>query len=133
MPTQQANLTSETARDAAALGLDISIALVKDATMDAALAAACPRAPVAAPDASPEKDAAGPPQTILTLLRRWSHAFQERRQRQSLQAALHHMSDRDLRDIGLRRDEIDYIAPHRAIDTLRDGTRDFWIRSRGVM
>lgn len=133
MPTQQANLTSETECDAAALGLDLSMALVKDATMDEAFAAASPHAPVAALDASPDKDEAGPPRTVLSLLGRWWHAFQERRQCQSLHAALLHLTDRDLRDIGLRRDEIDYIAPHRAIDTLRDGTRDFWFRSRGVM
>jgi len=47
MPPQQTNLTSET--DAAGLGLDLSIALVNDATHDA-LAAARPNAPIAALD-----------------------------------------------------------------------------------
>ena len=35
MPPQQTNLTSETGRDAAGLGLDLSIALVKDAMGEA--------------------------------------------------------------------------------------------------
>jgi uncharacterized protein YjiS (DUF1127 family) len=41
---------------------------------------------------------------------------------------LHDLSDRELMDIGVTRGEIDYIARHRAIDTLRDR-----ILSRGVM
>jgi hypothetical protein len=49
MPTQQTNLTSETERDAAVLGLDLSIALVKEA-MDDTLAAARPNACIAALD-----------------------------------------------------------------------------------
>jgi uncharacterized protein YjiS (DUF1127 family) len=135
MPPQQTNLTSET--DAAGLGLDLSIALVNDATHDA-LAAARPNAPIAAlDDVLSEKDAAGPTaastRSILSLLKRYWRAFQERRQRQSLRATLHNLSDRELMDIGLTRDEIDYITPHRAIDKLRDSTTYLWIMSRGVM
>src|SRR3982750_74793 len=47
MPAQQTNLTSETERDAAVLGLDLSIVLVKEA-MDDTLAAARPNASMAA-------------------------------------------------------------------------------------
>ena len=130
MPTQQTNLTSET--DAAGLGLDLSIALVTDA-MDGALAAARPNASLAALDgALSEKDAAGPAaasaRRVLSVLKRYWRAFQERRQRQSLRATLHDLSDRELMDIGLTRAEIDYIASHRAIDRLRDGTTHLWIR-----
>ena len=132
MPPHQTNLTSETGRDAAGLGLNLSIALVKDA-MGEALAAARPDASIVArSDALSEKDAAGPPATsapsVLSLLRRYWRAFQERRQRQRLRASLHDLSDRELMDIGVTRAEIDCIAAHRAIDRLRDG-----ILSRGVM
>jgi hypothetical protein len=58
MPTQQTNLPSGTGRDAGALGLDVSIASVKDA-MDAVLAAARANAPLASDDA--EKQSAGLP------------------------------------------------------------------------
>ena len=134
MPPQQTNLTSETRRDAEGLGLDLSVALVKDAMGDA-LAAARPDASIVAlRDALSEKDAAGPPatstQSVLSLLKGYWHAFQERRQRRRLQASLHDLSDRQLTDIGVTRGEIDCIAAHRAIDRLRDGT---WILSRGVM
>jgi uncharacterized protein YjiS (DUF1127 family) len=137
MPPQQTNLTSETGRDAAGLGLDLSIALVKDA-MDEPLAAARPDASIVAlRDALSEKDAAGPPaastRSLLSLLKGYWRAFQERCQRQRLRASLHHLSDRELMDIGVTRAEIDCIAAHRAIDRLRDGTAHLWILSRGVM
>jgi uncharacterized protein YjiS (DUF1127 family) len=138
MPTEQTNLTSETARDAAGLSLDLSIALVKEA-MDDALAAARPNASIAAlDDALSEMDAAGPAaastRSVLGLLKRYWRALQERRRHQGLRrATLHDLSDRELMDIGVTRDEIDDIAPHRAIDRLRDSTTYLWIRSRGVM
>lgn len=129
MPPQQTNVTSETGRDAAVLGLDLSIALVKEA-MDGTLAAA---RPIAALDyALSEKDAAGltaaSTRSVLSLLKRYWRAFQERRRRQGLRATLHDLSDRELMDIGVTRGEIDYIVRHRAIDTLRDR-----ILSQGVM
>jgi uncharacterized protein YjiS (DUF1127 family) len=132
MPPQQTNITSETERDAAGLGLDLSIALAKDA-MDKALAAARLNASIAAlDDALSEKDVAGPTAaSTRSLLKRYWRAFQERRQRQSLRAALAYLSDRELMDIGLTRGEIDYITPQRAIDTLRDSTTYLW--SRGAM
>jgi uncharacterized protein YjiS (DUF1127 family) len=134
MPPRQTNLTSETGRDAAVLGLDLSIALVKEAMGDA-LAAARPTA--ALDDALSEKDAAGPTaastRSVLGLLKRSWRAFQEWRRLQSLRATLHDLSDRELMDIGVTRGEIDCIARHRAIDRLRDSTTHLWSLSRGVM
>jgi uncharacterized protein YjiS (DUF1127 family) len=136
MPTQQTNLTSETERDAAVLGLDLSIALVKEA-VDDTLAAARPNASIAAlDDTLSEKDAAGltaaSTRSVLSLLKRYRRAFREWRRRQSVRATLHELSDRELMDIGLTRGEIDYIAGHRAIDRLKDST-NLWILSRGAM
>jgi len=135
MPPHQTNLTSETGRDAA--GLDLSIALVKDA-MGEALAATRPDASIVAlRDALSDKDAAaGPPaastRSALSLLKGYWRAFQEQRQRQRLRSSLHDLSDRELMDIGVTRAEIDCIAAHRAIDRLRDTTH-LWMLSRGVM
>ena len=134
MPPHQPNLTPETGRDAARL--DLSIALLQDATDDA-LPAARPDASIAAlRDALSEKDAAGPPaasaRSILSVLRRCWRAFQERRQRQRFRDSLHDLSDRELMDIGLTRAEIDSIDPHRAIESLRDCMTYPWL-SRGVM
>ncbi|HLG83389.1 MAG TPA: DUF1127 domain-containing protein [Bradyrhizobium sp.] len=121
MPTRQTNLVSETGGDAAGRGLGLAVALKKDATHDV----------------SPLTDAARPTaastRSLLGLLERYWRAFQERRQRLRLRASLHHLSDRQLQDIGVTRAEIDCIAAHRAIDRLRDGTTDPWIMSRGVM
>jgi uncharacterized protein YjiS (DUF1127 family) len=124
MPTQQTNLTSETGRDSAGVGF--SIALVKEA-VDDLLATTGPNATIAALDgALSEKDAAEPPATsarsVLSLLKRYWRAFQERYQRQRLRATLHDLSDRELVDIGVTRAEIDCIAAYRAFDKLRDGT-----------
>jgi uncharacterized protein YjiS (DUF1127 family) len=126
MPTQQTNLTSETGRDSARAGFDFSIALVKEA-VDDVLATTRPHATIAALDgALSEKDAAEPPATsarsVLSLLKRYWRAFQERYQRQRLRATLHDLSDRELVDIGVTRAEIDCIAAYRAFDKLRDGT-----------
>ncbi|MBV8697613.1 DUF1127 domain-containing protein [Bradyrhizobium sp.] len=135
MPIQQTNLISETSGDVAVLGL--STALVKEA-MDDSLAAARPNASIAAPDDTlSDKDAAGRTaalaRSLLSLLKRFWRAFQEQRRRESLRATLYDLSDRELMDIGVTRGEIDYIAVHRAIDRLRDGTTYPWIMSRGVM
>ena len=126
MPTQQTNLTSETGRDSAGVGFDFSIALVKEA-VDDVLATTRPNATIAALDgALSEKDAAEPPATsarsVLSLLKRYWRAFQERYQRQRLRATLHGLSERELMDIGVTRAEIDCIAAYRAFDKLRDGT-----------
>jgi uncharacterized protein YjiS (DUF1127 family) len=66
---------------------------------------------------------------VLSLIRRYWRAFQERRQRS--RDTLQDLSDRELMDIGLTRGEIDYITPERAIDALRDRATDLW--SRGVI
>ena len=66
---------------------------------------------------------------VLSLLKRYLRAFQERRWRS--RDTLQDLSDRELMDIGLTRGEIDYITPERAIDTLRDRATDLW--SRGGM
>ena len=134
MPTQPTNLTSETGRDSAGVGFDFSIALVKE-SMDDVLASARPNVTIAALDgALSEKDAAEPPATsarsVLSLLKGYWRAFQERYRRQRLRATLHDLSDRELMDIGLTRAEIDCIAAYRAFDKLRDG--GLW-RSHGVM
>jgi uncharacterized protein YjiS (DUF1127 family) len=136
MPPQQTNLTSETGRDAAELGLDLSIALVKGA-MGGALAAPRPDASIAVlRDALSEKDAAGPPaastQSVLSLIERYWRAFQEGHRRRRMRVSLHDLSERQLMDIGLTPGDIDYIAGHRAIERLRDGTTYLWL-SRGVM
>ncbi|WP_035665419.1 DUF1127 domain-containing protein [Bradyrhizobium sp. Ec3.3] len=112
MPPQQTNITSGTERDAAALGLNASIA-VPDDTLS-------------------ENDAAGRAAaatgSVLSLLKRYWREFQEQRQRQSLRATLQDLSDRELMDIGLTRSEIDFLTPERAIDMLRDSTRYLWGR-----
>ncbi|MBR1228619.1 MULTISPECIES: DUF1127 domain-containing protein [unclassified Bradyrhizobium] len=135
MPPQQTNITSGTERDAAGLGLDLPVALARDA-MDEALAAARFNASIATlDDALSERDAAGPTaastRNVLGLLKRYWRAFQERRQHQRLRAGLAYLSDRELMDIGLTRDEIDHITPQRAIDRIRDSA--MYLLSRGGM
>ncbi|SDN05194.1 DUF1127 domain-containing protein [Afipia sp. GAS231] len=114
MPPQQTDPGFES--DAAVLDLDLTTALVTEVK----------------DDAWSEKNAARPTavstRTFLRLLERTWRAFGEWRQRQRSRTTLHDLSDRELKDIGVTRDEIDYIAPHRAIDALRDS-----IHSRGVM
>ncbi|WP_375313674.1 DUF1127 domain-containing protein [Bradyrhizobium sp. A5] len=66
---------------------------------------------------------------VLSPLRRYWRAFQERRQRSRVN--LQDLNDRELMDIGLTRGEIDYITPERAIDALRDRATGLW--SRGGM
>jgi uncharacterized protein YjiS (DUF1127 family) len=107
MPPQQTNPGSEIESDAAMRGLDLTIGLVKEAADDT--------------------------RNVLSLLKRYWCAFGEWRQRLSSRTSLHDLSDRELKDIGVTRDEIDHIARHRAVDNLRDGTAYFWIQSRGVI
>ena len=68
---------------------------------------------------------------VLSPLKRYWRAFQERRWRRGPRVTLQDLSDRELTDIGLTRAEIDYITPERAIDTLRDRATDLW--RRGVI
>jgi uncharacterized protein YjiS (DUF1127 family) len=53
---------------------------------------------------------------VSSFFRRYCDAFQERRRRRRLRAALCDLSDRELRDIGTTRGEIDYVASNRDID-----------------
>jgi uncharacterized protein YjiS (DUF1127 family) len=130
MPTQQTDLTSETGRDVAGPGFDLSITLVKDAMGDASAAARADRSIAAPGDALAEKDAAGPmaaPRwSVLNLLRRYWSVFQEGRDRERLRTSLHELSERELMDIGIAPGEIEYIVAHRAIDRLRDGATYLW-------
>ncbi|WP_247438213.1 DUF1127 domain-containing protein [Bradyrhizobium sp. 44] len=68
---------------------------------------------------------------IPGLLARYWRALQDWRWRHGPQIALQDLSDRQLMDIGLTRGEVDYIAPERAIDALRDRATHPW--GRGVM
>jgi uncharacterized protein YjiS (DUF1127 family) len=54
-------------------------------------------------------------QQIITLFVRFRNAWQKRRGRQRIQAALHALSDRELMDVGATRGEIDHIAAQRSI------------------
>jgi len=136
MPPQQTNLTSETGRDAAALGLDLSIALVKDATGAALVAPRTDMSIAALRDALSEKEAAGPPaaseRSLLSLLGRYWCAFQESRRRRRLRVGLRDLSERQMIDIGLTPGDIDCIAAHRAIERLKDDATYRWL-SRGIM
>lgn len=130
MPPQHTNFTSKTWREAPGLPLDLAIPSVKDARSNAS-AEVCPDLSIAAPrDASSEKEAAGPPITstrsVLSVLLRYWRAFRKRRRVESL----HHLSDRELADIGLTRGDVDYLVAHRAIERLSDGAT-LWL-SRGV-
>ena len=133
MPPQQTNVTPETGRKAAGRGLDLPVALAKHAMVEA-LAVPHLNASIATrDDAVSEKDAEPPAtstRSVLGLLKRYWRAFQARRQRQSL-GALSDLSDRQLIDVGLTRDEIDCIALQLAIDRLRDSTTHLW--SRGMI
>jgi uncharacterized protein YjiS (DUF1127 family) len=102
MPPQQTAPGFELEGDAAVRGLDLTVGLVKEATDDT--------------------------RNVLSLLERVWRAFRKWRQRQRSRTSLHELSDRALKDIGVRRDEIDHVAPHRAVDKLRDS-----IYSRSVV
>lgn len=67
-------------------------------------------------------------QIVLSLVQRRWRAFHERRQRYRLRVALESLSERELRDIGMTRAEIERIVAHRAIDQLRDGNAHLWMR-----
>jgi uncharacterized protein YjiS (DUF1127 family) len=47
---------------------------------------------------------------VSGFFRKYWRAIQERRDRQRLRATLDDLSDRELRDIGIARGEIDYVA-----------------------
>ena len=131
MPPQQTDLKSETKRDAAAIGLDLCIASVKGAMGDALPVARHDASIAALRDALSKKDAAGPPaaaaRSVFSLLDRYWRAFQESRRRRRSGVSLRDLSERQLMDIGLTPGDIDYIAAHRAVERLRDGTTYLWM------
>jgi uncharacterized protein YjiS (DUF1127 family) len=59
---------------------------------------------------------ATPPRRVSSLFKTCWAAFQKRRDRQRLHAALSHLSGRELTDIGITRSEIDYVASNPDID-----------------
>ncbi|MGJ4946847.1 DUF1127 domain-containing protein [Bradyrhizobium sp. HKCCYLS20291] len=102
------------------------------------LQATYPNAAVAAlQDASPEKDAAGPPVTPTWLIIRligWCwRAIQARQRREHVRANLYELNERELTDIGITRAEIEHIAAMQALDGLRDDPRYFALVSRRIM
>lgn len=113
MPPQQTEPASESGSDAAVFGPGLTIGLVK-----------------ATADAFAETSAAGPmavpARNVVSWLKRCWNAF-GKWQRERSRTSLYELSDRALMDIGVTRGEIDHIAPHRAINALRDS-----IHSRGM-
>ncbi|WBL76381.1 DUF1127 domain-containing protein [Bradyrhizobium xenonodulans] len=132
MPPQLTNISPGIEGDAARRSLNLSIVQAKDA-IDQALAARLKASAAALDDALSEKDAAGPSAAstpnVLGLLKQYWRAFQQRRQ--VPRVTVQDLSDRELRDIGLTRGQVDYLSPERAIDRLREGTR--YLLSRGGM
>ncbi|WP_298368757.1 DUF1127 domain-containing protein [uncultured Bradyrhizobium sp.] len=57
-----------------------------------------------------------PTRHVASFVWKYWDAFQERRERQKLRASLADLSDRELMDIGIARDQIDYVASNRTID-----------------
>jgi uncharacterized protein YjiS (DUF1127 family) len=53
---------------------------------------------------------------VSSFFKRYWGAFQERRKRERLRATTFDLSDMELRDIGITRREIDYVASNRSID-----------------
>ena len=128
MPPQLTNITSEPGGDAARPALPVAWANA----MDEAWAAARLNASLATPlDALSETDRTASTRSVLGLLRLYWRAFQGRRRRENLRAALSCLDDKQLMDIGLTRGEIDYLTPQRAIDRLRDSAMHQ--SSRGVI
>ena len=88
-------------------------------------------APATERDAAALRSDIALPRSILSLITHYWRAFQERRSRRGPGVTLQDLSDRQLKDIGLTRGEIDYLTPQRAIDTLRNSATYLW--SRGGM
>jgi uncharacterized protein YjiS (DUF1127 family) len=132
MPPQLTNISPGIEGDAARRGPRLSIVSAKSA-VDQALAARLKASAAALDNALADKSAVGPAaastRSVLGLLRQYWHAFQQRRQNPRL--SLQDLSDRELRDIGLTRGEIDHLTPQRSIDNLRDSTR--YLLNRGGM
>lgn len=117
MQPEQTNLASVSERDAAAR-------LLRSPNPAIAVRA----------DASSEKaERAVPKRSFFGLLKQYWREFQERCRRQTSRTNLHELSERNLTDIGVRRDEIDSSDPRQAIDRLRHSNTDFWPHSRDVI
>ena len=131
MPPQLTNVSPGVEGDAARRGLNLSIVQAKDA-IDQVLAARLKASAAALDHALSEKDAAGPPaastRSVLGLLRQYWLAFWGPRQGPRLQD----LSDRELRDIGLTRGEIDFITPQQAVERLRDSAAAYLWNSGGM-
>ena len=56
---------------------------------------------------------------VIRLFKAYWDAFQETRKRERARADLDNLNDRELRDIGITRGEIDYVASNRSIDPRR--------------
>ncbi|TYL91664.1 DUF1127 domain-containing protein [Bradyrhizobium rifense] len=128
MPPQLTNISPGIEGDAARRVPKLSIVSAKNA-VDQALAARLKASAAALDNALSDENAAGPTRSILGLVKQCWRAFQQRRQNRPL--SLQELSDRELRDIGLTRGEIDHLTPQRSIDTLRDSTR--YLLNRGGM
>jgi uncharacterized protein YjiS (DUF1127 family) len=102
MPPQQTDSGLEIEGDAAMRGLGLATGVVKASTDDT--------------------------RDVSSLFERVWRAFGKWRQRRRSRTSLHELSDRALKDIGVTRDEIDHVAPLRAIDALKNS-----IYARGVM
>ena len=53
---------------------------------------------------------------VSSFFKRYWDAFQERRERERLRAVLYGLSDWELKDIGIARDQIECVALNRSID-----------------
>ena len=53
---------------------------------------------------------------VSSFFKRYSGALQEWRKRERVRADLFYLNDLELRDIGITRGEIDYVASNRTID-----------------
>ena len=53
---------------------------------------------------------------VPSFIRRCWNAFQERRRREKVRAALYGLNGRDLQDIGISHGDIEYVASNPAID-----------------
>jgi uncharacterized protein YjiS (DUF1127 family) len=71
---------------------------------------------------APKLGQSSPRRQVYSPLEAWWDAFQQWRKRERLQGQLCNLTDRELTDIGITRDEIDYIAAKRGIAMPRRST-----------
>jgi len=107
MPTPTSAPKPDIGNDAAPLVPDLPLTCVKDVA------------------AVRDTDIGG--QQACALKRFW-RMFQDQRQQHRLRMALLGLTERELKDIGITSADIGYIAAHRDIDRLRDGTMYPWMR-----